>query len=363
MTRGFCAGRSRTTADLPKEMKRIVVKPGCNVKEAKVSVESVPMPVPKSGELLVKILAAPVNPSDEKYFIAGSDPNSVPKETLGLEGCGTVVATGGGLTTLGKMGKHVSVVVPDDVADAGTWAEYTTVPAETVAVLPSSVPVEDACSWFVNPFTAIAICDTAKKAGSPAFIHTAAASKLGTMLVKLADSEGVTIINVVRRKEQVESLKSLGAEHVVCTADAKWEEQLETLVEKLGVKVAFDCVGGDMPSKLLQVLPQDSTLFVYGCLDRSGRVGTGGFDMIDMVYRHKKVLSFFLTDWLRSGGLVRMILRYMSGAKKVVPNLHKNGWANTGNFKDCTPATLQATLLEMHEGGQVDAKLRIRFDR
>merc|ERR1712002_578966 len=111
-------------------------------------------------------------------------------------------------------------------------------------VLDQSLPVESAASFFVNPLTAVAICDVAKRKGSPAFIHTVGNSQLGQMMVKLARSQGVTIVNMVRKEEGKVLLESLGAQHVIVTSREGWQQEIKQLIEKLNISVAFDAIAG-----------------------------------------------------------------------------------------------------------------------
>merc|ERR1712137_927598 len=145
----------------------------------------------------------------------------------------------------------------------GTYSEYVVASAiGNIFPMPKDLPIEDAASFFVNPYTAIAILDTVKReSGAKAFVHTAAASQLGQMMVKLAPSEGIEIINVVRREEQAELLKNLGAKHIVVSGnDESWKETLKTKLDELGATMAFDAVAGKSTGDLLDVMPNGGTV-------------------------------------------------------------------------------------------------------
>ena len=134
---------------------------------------------------------------------------------MGNEGCGTVVASGGGLTALfASVGTKVGVA--NIGKGQGSYSEYITVKAaEACFPMPDSLDVAAAASFFVNPYTVVGILDTTTQIGSPGLVHTAAASQVGQMLVKLCKQRKVPLINVVRREAQAEKLRSLGAEHIV----------------------------------------------------------------------------------------------------------------------------------------------------
>ena len=249
------------TNEIPTTMKRLVVKePGENVETCKIEVESVPVPEPRSGELLIKVVAAPINPSDYVEWYK-SNPSKYPLP-MGKEGCGIIVKRGGGLATYRfSVGSCVGFIGLK--GKQGSYSEYITIAATGCFTMPDDVPIEDCASFFINPYTAIGIIDTAKnKEGSSAFVHTAAASQLGQMIVKLAPQEDVTVINVVRRDEQADILKQLGAEHIVVTGSstndedvAKWKEELKSKIKELGATCAFDAVSGRMTGDLLDCVP------------------------------------------------------------------------------------------------------------
>ena len=222
------------------------------------------------------------------------------------------------------------------------------------------LPIEDAASFFINPYTAIAILDTIKSEGSSAFVHTAAASQLGQMLVKLAPTEGIDIINVVRREEQADLLKKLGAQHVIVTGsgdDYSWKETLKSKIKDLDVTVAMDAVAGRMTGDLLDVLPHNGCVYVYGGL--AGLVGN--INPMDLIYRGKKVKGFLLTNWVKKSGMLSMFPRMIWASRKVNPGLKEGGWSSS-QFKDTTLEKAHNDIVELLGSGITGQKLRIRFD-
>lgn len=349
-----------TTTDytIPETMQRLVVKePGASVKECKIEVETdVPVPKLEPDQVLVKMVAAAINPSDYSAWTR-LKADQCPK-AIGNEGCGIVVATGGSLITKRlRIGQKVGVIGPKN--DQGTYSEYIAVSAAGGAFpMPDDMPVENAASFFVNPYTAIAILDTAKSNGSKAFVHTAAASQLGQMMVKLAPQEGMEIINVVRRQEQAKLLQDLGAKHVVVTKEDNWKETLKRKIDELNVSVCFDAVAGEGAGDLLEVLPKKGTLFIYGGLGGLA----GGIDPKQLIYEEKQVKGFFLTPWVSYGGNMLMsVPRMLMAGKKVNTGLASGGWSST-QFKDTTIEKAQSDLVEQLEGSATGQKLRIRFD-
>lgn len=163
------------------------------------------------------------------------------------------------------------------------------------------------------------------------FIHTVGNSQLGQMMVKLARSQGVTIVNMVRKEEAAELLKSLGAEHVVVTSREDWQEELKKKIIQLKVSVAFDAIGGDMTATMMRLMPEGSTSVVYGGL--AGGL-MNNIPVVEMIYGNKKVEAFFLRTWLTEGGMLRTLMRIRRSFALTMPALGAGGWAES-QFEDC----------------------------
>jgi len=188
----------------------------------------------------------------------------------------------------------------------GSYSEYVVANAtQSAFAMPNDVPVEDAASFFVNPYTAVGILTTVRAEGSKSFVHTAAASQLGQMMVKLAAEDGdLTILNVVRREAQAEILRNLGATHIVVTGGNEgWKDELKAMIKETNATVAFDAVAGEMSGDLLSLLPaKKGKLFVYGGLGGAIK----GVNPIDMIYHAKQMEGWLLPRWLLSGGMLRI---------------------------------------------------------
>lgn len=344
-------------SEIPTTMKRLVVTaPGKDVASCKIEIEEVPVPKPARGEVLIKVVAAVINPSDYGSWFR-CKPEHCPV-TMGKEGSGVVVASGGGLSSLTiRTGSGVGFCnLP---YRQGSYSEYVVATAMgSVFSMPDDLPTEDAAAFFVNPNTAIGIIDTAKSTeGAKAFVHTAAASQLGQMIVKLAPSEGVEVINVVRREEQAELLKNIGAKHVVVSSGDSWKEELAAKVKELGATVAFDAVAGQSTGDMMDALPKKGTVYLYGTL--AGKVA--GIDPIDMIYHGKKLKAFSLENWIRQGGLLATAIRLKMAGGKVNDGLGEGGWSRT-SFMDTTLENVQADAVRLIEKSATGQKLRVRFD-
>lgn len=347
-----------TIKPIPETMKRLVVKsPGDDIAGCVLAVETVPVPKPESGQVLVQMVAAPINPSDYGSWYLTKNLDSFPM-AIGNEGSGTVVKVGPGLVTglVYGVGSHVGVVKPK--GGQGTYSEYVVVSAYTgVFPLPKDLPIEDAASFFINPFTAVALFDTARQEGAKAFVHTAAASQLGQMMVKLAATEDLEVINVVRREEQAQLLKDLGAKHIVVTSgeEETWKKELKDKIKQLHATVAFDAVAGRSTGDMLECLPNHGTVYVYGGLAGNA----SNISPMDLIYRCKKIKGFFLTSWIMAGGTISMVLRMRSASSKVNSGL-KDGWSSS-TFEDTTMEAAHGDLIKLLGSSITGKKLRIRF--
>jgi NADPH2:quinone reductase len=258
-----------------------------------------PVPVPRRGQVLVRIEAAPCNPSDllllqGKYGSLKTLP-TVP----GWEGAGTVVASGGGWLSWWLQGKRVACGQQAD--HDGTWAEYVVANAMECVPLMRQVKIEQAASLIINPLTAIGLLETARRNGHRAAVHTAGASQLGRMLLVMAAEVHYPLIHVVRRAAQVELLKSLGAQHVLNSSDENFIERLRAVCKELRATTAFEAVAGEMTGTLLNVMPPDSTVYLYGALSEES---CSNIDPIELIFHNKTVTGFYLTAWLRRRGIL-----------------------------------------------------------
>ncbi|KAG9408754.1 hypothetical protein AC1031_020599 [Aphanomyces cochlioides] len=240
-------------------------------------VREVDTPKPKYGEVLVKVECSP-------RFLA-----------LGMEGSGTVVASGGGWIPWFMIGKRVGVFNPSQ----GLWAEYVAVNAFSCITLPDQVSFEGGSSCFVNPLTVVAFVEIAVERRVKAIVHTAGASALGKMLIKHAKEYGIEVIAVVRRADQAKSLQDIGAKYIVDTSVAEWKMQLKTLASDLGATLAFDAVAGSLTGDILELMPYGTEVQVYGRLSNEASSGCspGGF-----ITQKKTISGFWLVEYMKLRG-------------------------------------------------------------
>ncbi len=224
--------------------------------------------VPELGEndVLVRVGAAPINPSDMGLMFGPADMATakqggsaerptltaeIPKHLMktvaarmdqslacGNEGAGTVVAAGSSEAAQALLGRTVAVL------GGSMYAEYRSLPVGFCLALPEGTTAEQGASCFVNPLTALGMTETMKLEGHTALVHTAAASNLGQMLTKICAADGIPLVNIVRKTEQVEILRGLGAKHVVNSSDENFRNDLVDALAETGATIAFDATGG-----------------------------------------------------------------------------------------------------------------------
>jgi NADPH:quinone reductase len=268
-----------------------------------LTVAHVPLPRPGPGEVLVKVFASPVNPSD-LMFITGNYGFKKPLPAIpGFEGSGTVVEVGSGMMARFMKGRRVACAAADAKATGGMWAEYIVTSAQFCVPLGKNVEMEHGATMLVNPLTAWALVDEARKGGHRAAVQTAAASALGRMIIRLGQKFGLPVVNVVRRPEQVELLRAMGAEHVLNSSDSGFDAELGKVCHKLGASISFEAVAGEMSGRVLAAQPQRSRMLVYGGLSlKAVEVDPGS-----LIFEEKHVEGFWLSGWLRGRNLLSQL--------------------------------------------------------
>jgi NADPH:quinone reductase-like Zn-dependent oxidoreductase len=244
------------------ELRSLITKTG----QLELSLAKVAIPEPGPDQVVVKVQASPINPSDlglltgpadlsqAKASGSGADmkvtapvpPNTLPflaarldeSMPVGNEGAGTVIKAGSSEAAQALMGKTVSMI------GGAMYAQYRMLKASDCQPLPTGTTAAEGASWFVNPLTALGMTETMKREGHKALVHTAAASNLGQMLNKICLKDGIGLVNIVRSAEQAKLLKGIGAKHVVDSTAPTFLEDLTQALVETGATIAFDAIGG-----------------------------------------------------------------------------------------------------------------------
>lgn len=267
----------------------------------KLEVKDLPLPKPSGKQLLIKMHAAPVNPSDLMYLRGMYGVKKPLPSTPGFEGSGTVVATGNNPLAWAMLGRRVSCGAPDNAG--GTWAEYLLTDLTRCLPLLPDVTLDQGAALLVNPLTAHAMFGLAKKGGHKAAIQTAAASQLGRMLLRLGKEANLPIIHLVRRQAQVDLLRDLGGEHIIDTSKDGWRDELKDRAKSLKATLAWDAVAGKLTGELVELMPRQSRIVVYGALSERHCLAHPG----SLIFKEVTVEGFWLSGWFRETNLLGII--------------------------------------------------------
>jgi NADPH2:quinone reductase len=231
-----------------------------------LSLARIATPAPQPDEVVVRIEAAPINPSDLALLFGSADMSTarvsgtpaspvvtaiIPEKLMramagrleqsmpiGNEGAGTVIAAGSSAAAQALVGKTVAVL------GGAMYSQYRCVKVGQCLLLPPGTTPTEGASCFVNPLTALGMVETMRREGHTALVHTAAASNLGQMLNKLCLHDGIALVNIVRKPEQADTLKALGAVHVCDSSAPSFRDDLTQALVTTGATLAFDAIGG-----------------------------------------------------------------------------------------------------------------------
>ena len=269
-----------------------------------LTVRDIPKPEPKPGQVLVKMEASPINPSDIAFVEGTYGFRKAAPVVPGFEGAGTVVASNAGLYGRWLMGKRVACAAPED--GNGTWAAFIACGAASCVPLRRDVDADLAATLLVNPVTAVSLVEMARRHSPGGFIQTAAGSALGRMIARWARHEGIPAIHVVRSDAAAASLRAAGEMHVLVSTEASFDARLKALARELKVMIAFDAVSGEMTARLAAALPTGGRVVVFGGLANDDRTG---MTTADAIFRGKAIEGFWLPLEIKRIGTLGLLGR------------------------------------------------------
>ncbi|NPU15152.1 NADH oxidase [Bradyrhizobium sp. 83002] len=287
--------------------------------ELELSLVDVPTPEPGPDEVVVRIEAAPINPSDLGLLVGAADLATVKASgtkdrpvitakvpeagmramaarvdesmPIGNEGAGIVVRTGSSDAAKALMGRTVAAI------GGAMYSQYRCLKVSECLPLPDGTTPEEGASCFVNPLTSLGMTETMKREGHTALVHTAAASNLGQMLNKICLKDGIPLVNIVRSQAQAELLRGIGAKHVVDSTSPNFMDELIAALVETGATIAFDAIGGGkLAGQILNAMEAainksgkhaysrygsnvHKQVYIYGSLDTRPTEITRGFGM------------------------------------------------------------------------------------
>ena len=252
-----------------------------------LQVEEVAKQQPSADEVLIKVLASPINPSDIMFVqdLYGIRPQL--PSPAGFEGMGIVEETGANVKM--PVGTRVSFT------GIGAWGEYVLTNHRTLIAVPDNMSDDVAAQLFVNPFTAVAMVEeTGVKEGDWLMI-TACASALGKMVIQICKMRGIKTIGTVRRNDLADELKALGADEIINTAEEDMAKRVKEITNYKGAKAVLECVGGQTASDAVKCLGRGGVMLIYGLLS----LENPSIDIGLMIFRELNLRGFWLTDWMR----------------------------------------------------------------
>ena len=293
-----------------------------------ISIAKVDIPTPADDEVLIEIYAAPINPSDlallttfggdvSNIKVSGSGDNTVASMSVhpavmrsmksrvgqsmpvGNEGAGVVVDAG--INAKSLIGKTVGL------AGGAMYSQYKCAPAVSCLVMGDGIAPSEAASSFVNPMTALSFVETMKMENHSAIVHTAAASNLGQMLVKVCKSENIPLVNIVRKEEQDDILKNIGAKYICNTNESDFMESLVGALTETGATLGFDATGGGNNGELAGQILAAMEVAANNASGEYSRYGSetykqvyiyGGLDPSPTILKRSYGMSWGLGGWL-----------------------------------------------------------------
>lgn len=343
-----------------------------------------PIPELKDDEVLVKVQAAPINPSDLGLLFGPADMSAakqsgtadrpvisvkVPDNMMramaarvgqslpaGNEGAGEVIAAGSSDIAQGLMGKTVAIL------GGAMYAEYRVMKAKQCLPMHDGVTAKEGASCFVNPLTALGFVETMKLEGHTAMVHTAAASNLGQMLVKICQKDDIPLVNVVRKQEQVDLLKGIGAKYVVNSSDDDFMEQIIEACAETNATLAFDATGGGkLGGYILTAMEQAAQrnmkefsrygsdtfkqLYIYGGLDTTPTTFNRGFGF-----------SWSIGGWLLTPFLQKIGPAESDKLRQRVADEVKTTFASSYTAEVSLPEMLTLDAIKVYEPKSTGAK-------
>lgn len=264
-----------------------------------IKVVAAPRPVPGEGEVLVRLTLRPCNPADI-FSVMGVYPGFRPASfpaTPGLEGVGVVEENGSGASKYTVGQRVVGTPYSSIKGGSGTWQQYIVAKESDLLAVPDDVNDEIAAQFLVNPVTVYGMLEELAVPEGEYLLQTAAGSVLGRQIIQLAKHRGIKTVNVVRRQEQVEELKQLGADEVVVSADgADLPAAVKAATGGKPAYAAIECVGGELFGAVASSVRDHASVILYGAM--SGL--SASFSIPDLLFRGVVARGFWLNIYLHS---------------------------------------------------------------
>lgn len=263
------------------------------------------LPQLKPGQVLVKMLATPVNPSDLMYLLGKYGLAPQDGAFVGFEGCGIVVEANAGLYGKWLKGKRVALSAQPGID--GVWAEYAITKANFCLPVRKELSDDQAATIIVNPCTSVCLVERAIALGSKAIVINAGASQVGKGAIRYAKLKGIKTIATVRSEANVKVLQALGADCVLLTSDENFDDSLKQWAKKLNARVLLDAVAANDTPRALKAMPNSSTAVVYGRLTETHDALGGLFSVADVIFRDIRIEGFWLAKYIGDASPLKVL--------------------------------------------------------
>ncbi|WP_371187310.1 zinc-binding dehydrogenase [Thalassotalea maritima] len=312
-----------------------------------------PLPALKQGQVLVKMLASPVNPSDLVYLMGKYGLPPVDGAYAGFEGCGTVVAANAGLYGKWLTGKRVALSA--EPGGDGVWAKYAITAANHCLPVRADIDDNQAATLIVNPCTSVCLVERAKQLASKAIVLNAAASQVGKGVIRYAKMQGLKTIAIVRSDANVKVLQALGADVVLNSEGEDYVPQLTQAAEQLQATVLLDAVADQATAETMHALPKSSTAIVYGRLTETMHPYGGQYGVADLIFKDQRIEGFWLATYMKSANPLAIL-----SLSRKVQKLFAEGIFKTDIYGEFTPETFIHGL-EHYAMNKSDGKVILKF--
>jgi len=341
---------SATIPQVGLQIRSLITRAG----QLELSLIDKPVPMPGPDEVLICVEASPINPADLGLLLGPADLSTIkvtgPAErpvvtatvqeaalravagrldrpmSVGIEGAGLVVAAGSSPAAQALLNRRVAAM------GEAMYAQYRCVPVQQCMALPDDATAIDAASAFVNPITALGMVETMRSEGHGALVHTAAASNLGQMLNRICQADGVKLVNIVRKPEQVKLLRELGAVYVCDSSAENFMTDLTDAVAATGATIAFDATGGGkLGGKIL------------GCMEAALRRSAKEYSRYGST-THKQLYVYGFLDTSPTQFSNNWGMAWSMGGWLLVPFMQKAGPVVVQRLKDRVARELKTTF-------------------
>ncbi|MFI3244490.1 MAG: 2-enoyl thioester reductase domain-containing protein [Akkermansia sp.] len=319
----------------------------CGQPQDVLSVATAPIPTPADGELLVEMLAAPINPADINFVqgVYGLKPQ-FPDSVAGLEGFGVV-----------KQSQSPDYQVGDQVIllnGVGAWAQFLCAPAADFIKIPQQVDPMQACMLKVNPLTAwLALTQYVTLQEGDWVVQNAANSGVGRCVIQLCKAMGLRSINIVRKPDELrDELMSLGADIVVGEDDADLVKSVIAATGGVRPKLASNCVGGDSATRLMDMLAPAGTMVTFGAMSKKSIKVPNGF----LIFKNISLRGLWCTQWVKNATHEQVLDAYMHLADIMAAGKLTQAIDSVYSIDDIQSAALKAQ--EEYRSGKVLLKLK-----